>query len=130
MTPKEAYHKCLKENSRIPELENIIAVDQKYSYWYSRDVINGPWEKGEDVISTDSEYSYFYARDVIKGHWKLGEEAISKNSECSHHYACNIIKEPFEKGHSVIFNSEYKDEYLNFLKSFNYDMNKISEWML
>ena len=39
MTPQEAYHKCVQENSRIPELEGIIATDSYYSYCYARDMI-------------------------------------------------------------------------------------------
>jgi hypothetical protein len=104
MTPKEAYRKCIKENSRTPELEKLIATDPNYSYLYAVNIIKEPWEKGE--------------------------KSISKDPYCSYLYTLYVIKRPFEKSHPLIFNSEYKDEYLNFLKSFNYDMNKISEWML
>ena len=104
MTPKEAYKKCLKENKKIPELESIIATDPYSSYRYARDVIKRYWEKGENLISSDPEWSYRYAFYIIKG--------------------------SFEKCHPIIFNSKYKNEYMIFLESINYDMNKISEWLI
>ena len=58
----------------------------------------------ESIVATDLYYSYCYARDLIKG--------------------------PFELCHSIIFNSEYKDRYVNFLKSINYDLNQIGEWLI
>ena len=82
MTPKEVYYKCHYEVKRIPELENIIAIDPFYSYWYA-----------------------FY-----------------------------VIKGPFLLCHPIIFNSEYKDGYINFLKSINYDFKEIyeqyGEWLI
>ena len=104
MTPKEAYHKCLIENSRIPELENIIAVDPEHSYLYAFNIIKEPWEKGE--------------------------KSISKDPYCSYLYALYVIKRSFEKSHPIIFYSDYKDDYINFLKSIKYDINKISEWLI
>ena len=104
MTPKEAYIKCYNENRRIPELENIIATDSYYSYRYASDVIKGRWESCEKNIATHSEYSYYYAHYVIKG--------------------------PFNLCHPIIFSSIYKNDYIIFLKSINYDLNKISEWLI
>lgn len=106
MTPQEAYLKCKNKKKRIPELESIIAIDSYYSYCYARDVIKGRWEECEKTIANDSEWSYVYAYEVIKG--------------------------PFYLCHPIIFNSEYKDGYINFLKSINYDFNEISEceWLI
>ena len=104
MTPEEAYYKCKNENRRIPELEDVIATDSKYSYRYAINIIKGRWEKGERSISTNSHYSYWY---VI-----------------------NIINCPFELGHRAIFNSHYKNEYIDFLKSINYDLSEIGEWLI
>jgi hypothetical protein len=156
MTPKEAYHKILNEDKRISELEEIIANDALYSYcyclnvirgsWglaedtisknpklsymYARDIIQGPWFKGEKSIIKDSEFSYLYARNVIKGQWLKGEDSISKNFEFSYWYATIVINEPFKKCHPYIFNSVYSERYINFLKSTNYDINKIGEWLI
>jgi hypothetical protein len=104
MTPYEAYYKCYNEQKRIPELESIIATDYKYSYWHAQDVINGRFEEGERSIATNPEYFCRYARYIIKA--------------------------PFPLGHPVIFNSEWKNEYLDFLKEIDYDLNEISEWLL
>lgn len=59
------------------------------------------------------------------------EDLIATNPEYSFRYARFIIQEPFEKGHPIIFNSEYnKKKYIKFLKLINYDIDKISEWLL
>ena len=51
MTSQEAYEKCIKEKKRIIELEDLIATDLEYSYFYARDIIKEPWKRGEEVIS-------------------------------------------------------------------------------
>jgi hypothetical protein len=101
MTPQEAYLKCLAEKKRIPTLEQIITTNSYYSYMYAENVIKGRFEEGETTIANDSTYSYLYARSVIK--------------------------KPFHLCHPEIFNSKYKNHYIEFLKSINYD---ISEWLL
>jgi hypothetical protein len=101
MIPEEAYYKCKNENRRVPKLENVIATDPYYSYLYARDVIKGRSEEFEKSIAIDPKYSYWYALDIIKS--------------------------PFELCHHIIFNSEYKELYINFLKSINYDLNEIEE---
>ena len=130
MTPKDAYEKCRKKDKRILELEKIISTDSYYSYRYARDIIKEPFELGEDVISKDPQLSHCYARDIIGGPWKRGEDIISKDAERSYRYAYIIIGGPFEKCHSIIFDSDYKNDYIIFLKSINYDLNKISEWLI
>ena len=130
MTPKEAYRKCIKEKKRTPELENIIANDPEWSYCYAYYVIKGPWERGEESISKDPKWSYYYAKDIIKGPWEQGEDTISKDVESSYFYTLNVIKGSFEKCHPIIFNSKYKNHYIDFLRLINYDINKISEWLI
>lgn len=85
-----AFSECIKENKRIPEYENSIITNHMYSYFYARDIIKGPFKKGEEKISQDSYTSYLYARDVIQG--------------------------PFLLGHNTILNSEWKKHYLKLLK--------------
>ena len=130
MSPQKAYQKCKKENRRISELEKNIATDPEYSYYYALQIIEGPFESGEDTISKDSEWSYKYAFYILDKQWELSEEAISKDPEYSYWYARNVIKGPFEKSHHIIFNSHHKNDYIDFLKSINYDLNKISEWLI
>ena len=104
MSPEEAWLKCKNKKKRIPELEDVIATDSKYSYYYASDIIKGRWEKGEQSIATNCHYSYWYA--------------------------INIINCPFHLGHHFIFNSRWKEDYIIFLKSINYDLNEIIEWLL
>jgi hypothetical protein len=104
MTPKEACLKCSNENRRIPELEKLIATDPFYSYRYARNVIKGRFLQGEKVISTYPDYSYYYA--------------------------VFVLKESFSLCHPIIFNSEYRNKYFSFLKSNNYDLNEIGEWLI
>jgi hypothetical protein len=130
MTPQEAYLKCENENRRISELESVIVNDPYYSYRYARDVIKGRWEEGEKVIISDLNSSYFYACDVVKGKWEEAEKIIATDLESSYWYARHVLKSTFELCHPIIFNSEYRDRYVNFLKSINYDLNKIGEWLI
>jgi len=104
MTPKEAYKKCFIEKKRIPELEGIISIDPYYSFLYACHIIKGRFEKGERSIANNAEYSYNYAR--------------------------YLIEKEFPLCHYVIFNSEYRYRYVNFLKSINYDLTEISEWLI
>lgn len=104
MTPKQAFEECSLKKERIIDLEKIIRKDPYYSYHYASDIINSRFELGEKSIGVHPYYSYRYARDVING--------------------------AFEKCHPVIFNSVWRNNYLDLLKSINYDMTQISEWLL
>ncbi len=130
MTPEKAYLKCLHENRRVNKLESVIALDPWYSYYYARNIIKRRWKEGEKNIATDPECSYWYASYVINGRFEEGEKSISADPYYSYLYVHNVLKDSFELCHSTIFNSELKYEYLDFLKSINYDLNKISEWLL
>ena len=81
------------------EWEDIIASDPAYSYWYSNNVLKGPFPKGEDVIATDPYTAYNYARYVLKDRFKKGEETIT--------------------------NSFWVKEYVEFLKK----INKLEEFL-
>jgi len=130
MSPAEAYNKCFIEKKRIPELEGIISTDPEYSYYYAYRIIKGRFESGEKIIITDYSYAYYYALNVMKGRFREGEKNIATHPECSYWYAHDVLKSPFHLCHHNIFNSEYKELYINFLKSINYDTNEISEWLI
>ena len=130
MTSQEAYEKCFRENKRILELEELIATDPEYSYLYASEVIKIPFQLGEEVIASNIYYSYWYSSHVLKGRFSLGEKIISTDPGTSLHYAKFVIKKPFHLGHSTIFNSYFKNDYIDFLKSINYDMIEISEWLI
>jgi hypothetical protein len=130
MTPEEAYKKSFYKNKRIPELEPIIATKANWSFYYAKVIIKGRWIEGEKIISTDPQNSYFYAQDVIKERFLEGEKIISNNPQFSYFYAMNLIKGPFHLCHSTIFNSELKDDYLDFLKKINCNISEYGEWLI
>jgi hypothetical protein len=129
MTPSEAYfllkNNILKEDINL--LEKIILNDDFYTYQYSLNVIKGPWKEGENIITSNPKRSYLYSLNVIKGPWKEGEKIISEDPFYSIQYAVNVLNNYFEQSHSKIFYSTYKDTYIHFLNSINYDY---SEWMI
>jgi hypothetical protein len=43
---------------------------------YERDVIKGPWPKGEDAIAKNPSVSYDYAKDIIKKRFLKAERSI------------------------------------------------------
>jgi hypothetical protein len=108
MTPSRAFYTCYNKQHKIQQLEQNISIDPYFSYRYAFELIRGRFEEGESSIATDPECSYLYARNVIKG--------------------------PFELCHSVIFNSEWRNNYIDFLKSINCDFKEIyeqyGEWLI
>ena len=130
MTSHEAYRKCFDEKRRILELEKFIIKDSVLSINYVSKIIKGPWEEGEEVISKHAQSSYFYASQILKKPWKKGEKSISNVAFYSYWYAHDILNGPFSLGHPTIFNSNFKDDYVKFLKSINYDLSEIGEWLI
>jgi lambda repressor-like predicted transcriptional regulator len=90
-----------------PKGEDVISQNCEWSFDYAKYVIKVPFPKGEKVISQDAEYSYYYAKNVIKGPWPKGEDAISKNALLSYYYAKNVIKGPWPKGEDAISQDDY-----------------------
>jgi lambda repressor-like predicted transcriptional regulator len=129
MSPQEAYLKCYNENRRILELEKFIISDSGFCVDYVRNIIKEPWKEGEEIISKHAQSSLLYASEIIKGKWEKGEKIISTVAFYSYHYSY-LINESFPLGHTVIFNSYFKNDYINFLKSINYDLSEISEWLI
>ena len=130
MTPEEAYLECINKNRRILELESIIATNSYFSYRYSYSIIKGRFIEGEKIIATDYYWSYLYAKDIIMGRFIEGEKIITTNPHYSYWYAKNIINRAFPLCHPIIFNSEWKNKYIDFLKKINYDLSKIVEWLI
>ena len=127
MTPDQAYYICYYRKRRILELEPIIITDPEYSYFYAINIIKGPFKKGEDIISKDSTRSYQYARDIKKGRFPKGEKSIIKDPKLAYWYCKLIINFPLEEAHPVILKSMWKEDYIDYLKEINYDLNKIKE---
>lgn len=72
--------------------------------------------KHELPISKNPLYSFIYARDVLEGEFKKGENSISKSPEYAFKYAMDILQGRFKKGEETILNSDYKDNYIAYLK--------------
>jgi len=104
MTPYEALQISKSLKKRSHKLEKLIIENSQLCFEYAKNVLQEPFSEGEKVISTDSFYSYMYAKYVLNG--------------------------PFHLGHHIIFNSEYKYDYIDFLKSINYDLKEIGEWLI
>lgn len=74
-------------------------------------------------LSIDAKYT---KNEILKL-----EEVISRSQHFSFLYAKNILKGPFPRGHEVLFkDSIFKNKYLTFLRSINYNINEIGEWLI
>jgi hypothetical protein len=104
MTPYEALQISKSLKKRSSKLEKLIIESSQLCFDYAREVLRGRFLEGEEIISSDSFHSFMYAKYVLNG--------------------------PFHLGHSIIFNSFYKKDYIDFLKSINYDLSEISEWLI
>jgi len=108
------------------EWEDIIAQDDVYSFYYARNILNGPFPKGEDVIAQDPYSSYYYAKDVLNGPFPKGEDAIATNRDLPYYYAKEILKDRFRKGEKAIINyGRFLKEYIEFLK----EIGKLDEFL-
>jgi hypothetical protein len=67
---------------------------------------------------------------VLQGRFELGEKIIATHPESSYWYVRKIPNDSFSLFHSIILNSEFKIHYIDFLKSINYDLSEISEWLI
>ena len=76
-TPKWAYD-YVERNGKNKDLEPIIAKDAKYSYWYAKFVLKGPFPLGEPAIATDEYYSEQYTNKVLKKDFILDGKLIYK----------------------------------------------------
>ena len=103
MTPSEAYNLFELKLQRNLELEKIISEDCHYSYKYSI-LLDAPFHIGENAISQSSLYSFLYAKYVLKDQFPIANK--------------------------IILNSHFKDDYISFLKSINFDLTIISEWLI
>ena len=100
-------------NSSIFDIEEVMSLKPSWAYYHC--LKYGPNEKLENIIATNAEYSYWYAEKVLKGRFELGELAISKCFTASYWYA-RLLKCRFKLGEETILSNSYsRDSYLNFL---------------
>jgi hypothetical protein len=62
MNARQAYNTIYDDRSLKGNvaLENIIATDYIYSYYYALYVIEGPFRLGEDIIASDTFQLFHY----------------------------------------------------------------------
>jgi len=82
-----------------------------------------PYYAYKSFLSTNANYT---KSEILKL-----EKVISNSKHFSFLYAKNILKGPFHHGHAILFNdSIFKNKYLTFLRSINYNINEIGEWLI
>jgi hypothetical protein len=127
-TPKVALR--LAENicelygaeTRVPELEEIIATDPNSALCYADNILNGRFELGELAIASDPSIAYSYASRVIKGRFELGEPAIAQLASTAFWYAMDVLDARFELGEPAILKDlesgkHYNTLYMDILSS-------------
>ena len=128
----QTYDLCVKERIRNKRLEKYL-IETKSIYWsylYARNVMKARWLEAEDLFMDHYSISFDYAVYVIKGRFQKGEDVIATDGQYSYNYAVDILDDAFEKCHPMIFKTFFKDQYIDFLKEKNYDLNKINEWLI
>ena len=73
-----AIRAYVERNGKNKDLESIIAKDAKYSYWYAKFVLNGPFPLGEPTIAKDNHYAKKYTNNVLKKDFILNGKLICK----------------------------------------------------
>ena len=114
--PDLFWEKYKDNPEELKKRERAISMSAKYSYFYALNVLKTRFEAGEKSIATDAWCSYRYASDVLNGRFEAGEETIATDAWSSYFYARYLLKGRFEAGEKAILNSEYKQNYLDFLK--------------
>lgn len=116
--PKSLYHFALLNKQPLsPQLEDIVAQDSEYSYWYAHLVLNGRFEKGEESIARNPYWSYYYAVSVLRGRFEKGEKVIKVIPDLAVKYAIHIIQGRWREAEKLILASKFRDEYVKFVRS-------------
>ena len=91
MSPHQAYHKArnmklqnipYKSKSQLKKIEKIISQDEFYSYYYARDILEGPFSLSHNIIFNSNyrkDYFIFLKSinyDLKEIHEKYGEYLI------------------------------------------------------
>ena len=78
LSPEEAvlWIQNVSPDTRIPQLEKIIATDLYWSYYYALSVIKGPFELAEPIIARNARYACLYALHVLGKRWLEAEDIM------------------------------------------------------
>lgn len=103
---------------RWSELENVI-TNVCDCFCYATEALHGRFIKGEDILKTSPYFATRYSIEILQDRWLEAEPYISKSAFSSFQYAQHIIKGPWPEAESIILDSEYKEDYLRFIKELN-----------
>ena len=81
-------------------------TDPTDAFNYARDIIQGPFPKGEEEIAKDASYAYFYACYALEGPFPKGEAAIAEDEKYSKKYAKDVLKKDFYYNGKLIAKAE------------------------
>lgn len=105
-------------NKRWPEAESIISTKASIAYSYAKEILNGPFPEAEDGIAySEPRVIFYYAKCCIKGKFEKGEKLLSQSLWHSCRYAKEVLNDRFLIAENAIMSSEYKERYINFVKS-------------
>ena len=84
------------------------------------------------VNKTDALYMYRIFSNLTENHSRDPnlEAILAKDYHYSVKYAKTYLKDAFPQAHPVIFDSPLREEYIEFLKKINYNMDNVSEWLV
>lgn len=86
------------------------------------------FELGEPAIAKDGYASLDYSRYVLKplgvNRFELGEPVMASNASHAYEYSTQVLEDRFELGECAIFGSPFEEEYIKFLKSKGYSVEK------
>jgi hypothetical protein len=115
---KDVFEEAIKTKNKELTTALISYIDDpELIYKYAKNIVKGKLnEREEDIIATSAYYSYRYARDILKGPFPKGENIIANSPFHAYVYAEVVLKDRFKKGEEAIINGPYITEYLSFLK--------------
>lgn len=99
---------------------DAIKARANYSFYYAKDILDGPFKDGEDAIATNAYYSFKYAEEILNGRFEKGEKIIATCPLEAVSYAIDILKERFIEAEQLIFTEGTTiviESYLDFLQN-------------
>ena len=118
---------------RVPELEPLILTEPTAIAQYIWFAIKGRWKEAEETIANiKPSVTTLYALEILKDRWinipdipkeiaLQAEENIKNSPGTAAYYATDIIKGRWPEAEETILSEpDSKEDYINFLKSINY----------
>ena len=93
--PEVFWEKYKKFPKALKKLEKYLAKSTEYACYYAKNVLKGPFPKGEAAIAKSAEYAHFYAREILEGPFPAGEAAIASDEHYAQEYATFVLEDNF-----------------------------------